>query len=180
MTELRFFFMALLITAAVLMAAGCVNPPQTPVTPAVTTIPASTEETTLSTPPSTTVPVTEPVVTANITRPAILNPDYIKMDAESYKSGEVVEFKLINRGTGTVVCPATDPGYTISFLPEGGSAVFVASGGAQTREVTKLTPSTWTKAYTLNTANLTPGTYIVEFNCDTGYSREFVVTPGNK
>lgn len=177
MTPFR-IILALLVLAALLLAAGCVTQP-------VTTAPATGDLTPVSTPSGTQEePLAEKttikpivVVTKTVTPTPTENkhPDYIKLDAEVYKAGEVVVFQLINRGTGTIRCTTSEPGYTISLLAGNRSSFVVASGGGTLQKITELPPSTSTRRYTLNTVNLTPGMYLVEFDCDTGFAREFVI-----
>ncbi|MFA5266687.1 MAG: hypothetical protein WC379_01850 [Methanoregula sp.] len=183
MTRIRIIF-TLLLLAALLLAAGCVNPPQKTAAPDSTAAPATDDlaggsalPATQAVSPAATLTETTIAVPAKVvTSPReIKNPDYIKMDAENYKVGEIVEFKLINRGTTTIHCSTTDPGYSVSLLSGDGTPSVVARSGGTSPVITGIPPSTPTRTYTLNTVNLTPGKYLIEFDCEKGIAREFVL-----
>jgi hypothetical protein len=186
---------ALVLVAAMVMAAGCESLPQKPVSPVTITATISAPPPTTSA--STTMPTISPEVTIlqqPNTVPSTLtthesvpvdpvpetpsqskNQDYIKMDAENYHRGEVVEFYLRNIGTEPIECGTSEPGYSVSLLFQNGSRKIVSQSGGFLQVITEIPPGSATRTQTLDTTNWIAGRYLIQFGCGNGISREFIL-----
>jgi hypothetical protein len=196
MTPFRTTFALLLVIAVLLLAAGCTSQsPATPATasPAATNPPVvpSTRPVTISTPvvTLTTEPITIPVTTItketesvsqNTVAPvSTYHPEYIKMDATVYTPGEVVEFYLVNKGAEIKGCDYAHPTYTIYHLSPDGTRLEIAKNDPirAYRTVMTADPASATGPFSLDTGKLSPGRYLIRFDCGNNVSRDFVIQP---
>ena len=185
----------LLILAALLLAAGCASQENSDATASVT----ATK--TLSTIPTRLIPpTTSPVVTRStepdavpgtpaieesesqsesiVAQPGNNHPEYIRMDATIYKAGEVVEFYLVNKGPEITGCSYTHPTYTIYRLFRDGTREKVSSEDPARSYLTVISGdeiASSTGPFTLGTASLIPGRYLIRFDCGNNVAREFIL-----
>jgi hypothetical protein len=185
----------LLILAALLLAAGCASQENSdtaasaPATKTLSTIPTrSVPLTTLpvvtrSTEPDT-VPDTpaieesESLSESVIAQPGNSHPEYIRMDATIYKAGDVVEFYLVNRGPEITGCSYTHPTYTIYRLFRDGTREKVSSEDPDRSYLTVISGdeiASSTGPFTISTASLIPGRYLIRFDCGNNVAREFIL-----
>jgi len=187
----------MLLLAALLMAAGCTSDlgtpdgqtGMTPITP-MKTVPARSVTTTI--PPAVTmsaepeplpeVTPQEPVAAVTVssmTKPLSTNyhPDYITMDANVYKVGEVVLFYLVNRGPEIRGCDYSHPAYSVYHLSPDGTRLVVSTSDPNRSYTTVMSgdPGSSTGPFSLGTGRLSPGRYLIRFDCGNNVGREFVL-----
>jgi hypothetical protein len=184
----------LLVLAALLLAAGCTSPENsdaaagTTATNTLSTIstrqvtPTFTPEITLTEPEP--VPVTptntETKSSAGITiaQSGNYHSEYIKMDATLYKAGEVVQFYLVNKGPEITGCSFTHPAYTVYRELQDGTRQKIASDDpsrSYPMVIAKEEVASSTGPFTLDTARLIPGRYLIRFDCGNNVAREFIL-----
>jgi hypothetical protein len=141
----------MIATACLLLAAGCVG--EQPVTD------------------NTTDPATHPI---SRSEELVNTTDYIKMDADVYNVGEIVEFYMVNQGSEPLPCynsPITFRVYrhnennTWDLQPEPQETV--------TDYLVYMKPGEKTRVFRLITTNWTPGRYKIASVCRV--SREFEI-----
>jgi hypothetical protein len=195
MTPIRTTLLLLLVLTVLLLAAGCTS--QSPSAPASASPTATNPPTILSTRPVTTlntpvvtlttesepVPVTsimketESISQSTIAPPSNYHPDYIKLDATVYTVGEVVQFYLVNKGSEIKGCDYAHPTYTIYHLSPDGTRLEVSKNDPvrSYRTVMTADPSSATGPFSLDTSKLSPGRYLIRFDCGNNVSRDFVI-----
>ena len=196
MTRVRIIF-SLLLLAALMLAAGCESesaPASAPASPAATpTLAKMTPRYTATTPilpvetpradpelvpESTLAKETESLSPGTVAPPANYHPEYIRMDATTYSVGEVVQFYLVNKGSEIKGCDYAHPPYTIFLrLPDDTRRV-IASGDPARSCLTVISEgeiASSTGPFSLDTRKLTPGRYIIRFDCGNRVAREFVI-----
>ena len=150
-----------IIIICILIVTGC------------TTKPVLDNQTITSTSPIAS-PTTQPskaLYKVTIVQPNSTHPEFIKMDADVYNQGEVIEFYLINEGSEKLACANTPPSFGIyhqlnyswEFLTE--QVETVAPGFSH------LEPGESTRVRRIITTTWTPGRYKIVSDC--GISREF-------
>ena len=189
-------FTLLLVLAVLLLAAGCTSQSlSAPVTASPT---ATNPQTIISTQPVTTIitpvitPSTEPApapVTSiiketesisqnTVAQPSNYHPEYIKMDATVYTVGEVVLFSLVNKGSEIKGCDYAHPTYTIYHLSPDGTRLEVSKNDPVRSYRTVMSigdPGSATGPFSLDTSKLSPGRYLIRFDCGNNVSRDFVI-----
>jgi hypothetical protein len=193
MTSFRTILALLLVSTVLLLAAGCTSqspspaqaspaattPIAVPSTPVVTKITPAVIPTTEPepVPVTTTVRETEPAAQNTIADPGSYHPEYIKLDATSYTVGEVVQFYLVNKGAEITGCDYAHPIYTIYHLSPDGTRLAVSAGDPARayRTVMSVEPSTATGPFSLDTSKLSPGRYLIRFDCGNNVARDFVI-----
>jgi hypothetical protein len=196
MTLVRPILSLLLALAVLLLAAGCTSQPQTPAAPASTTAavtlaPVTTQEVITTIPPVvniTTEPEPVPVTTTSQkpeSSPAVTvdlsanyYPEYIRMDATTYSVGEVVQFFLVNKGSEIKGCDYAHPAYTIYSLSPDGSRLPVSASDpirAYRTVMSEGEPASATGPFSLDTGKISPGKYLIRFDCGNNVAREFEI-----
>ena len=196
MTSFRPILVILFALAILLLAAGCTSQPQAPAAPASTTAadmltPITPQEEITTIPPAVTIPTEPepvpvvttsqkpesiPAVTVNLS--ANSHPEYIRMDATAYSVGEVVQFYLVNKGSEINGCDYAHPAYTIYSLSPDGSRLPVSASDpirAYRTVMSGSEPASATGPFSLDTAKLSPGTYLIRFDCGNNVAREFEI-----
>ena len=195
MTRIRIIFSLLLLLAVLLLAAGCESesaPASAPASPTathtlvkITTRQATTIPPVVITsaepepvPETILVKETESLSLGTVAPPANYHPEYIRMDATTYSVGEVVQFYLVNKGSEIKGCDYSHPPYTIYLhLPDDTRRV-IASGDPTRSYLTVISDgeiASSTGPFSLDTRKLTPGRYIIRFDCGNNVAREFVI-----
>jgi len=187
----------MLLLTALLMVAGCTSESGTPAAPTGTTsittlktVPARSVTTTI--PPAVTmsaepepvfeVTTQEPVAAVTISSmtnalSTNYHPDYITMDATVYKVGEVVLFYLVNRGPEIRGCDYSHPAYSVYHLSPDGTRLMVSTHDPNRSYTTVMSgdPGSSTGPFSLDTGRLSPGRYLIRFDCGNNVGREFVL-----
>jgi hypothetical protein len=100
----------------------------------------------------------------------------IKMDTDVYNLGEVVEFYLINEGSGTLECSNDPPTFSVKF--QTGSGIWSTRMGTDTTaeaNKTYLGYGKSTRVYRFITTGWEPNRYRIVSDC--GVYREFLLRP---
>lgn len=182
----------MLFLTAFLLAAGCESQNPAPAAPADTTV---TTQNTL--PPRTISTTNPPLVTTSrepepspevTTEVQVLTPDativvsgnyhqeYIRMDATTYSVGEVVQFFLVNKGPEISGCDYSHPAYTVYHLSPTGTRLPIAASDPARSYMTVISdPNSATGPFSLDTRKLSPGRYLIRFDCGNNVAREFVI-----
>jgi hypothetical protein len=160
MTPFRFITILLVLTGALIFAAGCTSPfPGGNVTPAATPAGdqiAASYKVTLHQPDA--------------------RSEYIHMDTDIYNIGEVVEFTVTNDGSGTLVCAGDPPSFSVKFQGINGAwATRMGTDTPDTAKKSSLKPGASTSIYRFVTDGWDPGRYRIEHDC--GVVREFILKP---
>ncbi|MDD1681944.1 MAG: hypothetical protein LUQ35_10055, partial [Methanoregula sp.] len=182
----------MLLLTMLLLVAGCESQNPAPAAPAGTTVPAlntlppRTIATTL--PPAVTtsmepepvpeVTIGEPVLTpaATIVVSGNYHQEYIRMDATTYSVGEVVQFYLVNKGPEISGCDYAHPAYTVYHLSPTGTRLPIATYDPARSYMTVISdPNSATGPFSLDTRKLSPGRYLIRFDCGNHVAREFVI-----
>lgn len=182
----------MLLLTTLLLAAGCESQDQAPAAPAGTTVtiqktlPPRTLATTIP-PAVTTSSEPEPVPEVTTQEP-VLSPvativvsgnyhqEYIRMDATTYSVGEVVQFYLVNKGPEISGCDFAYPAYTVYHLSPTGTRLPIATYDPARRYMTVISdPDSATGPFSLDTRKLSPGRYLIRFDCGNNVAREFVI-----
>ena len=192
MISFRTIPVLLFVLALLLLAAGCESPPDTAALPGTTPSTTATKipvrHVTTTTPLPTIItgesePVTEitalPETSAAGTsrQSASYLPEYIRMDAETYNAGDIVQFYLVNRGAGITGCDYARPAFTIYQIFPDGTRRKVSGNipGISYRAVMTGDPGSATGPLSFNTAGMVPGRYLIRFDCGSNVAREFVI-----
>jgi hypothetical protein len=145
-----------------------------------TTKPVLDNQTSTSTSPITS-PTTQPskaLYKVTIAQPNSTHPEFIKMDADVYNQGEVIEFYLKNEGNDSLICMGDVFHYGIAH-EENGSWKYQPKPIKTTLAITvvptrsEMAPGSSTQLFRLITTGWVPGKYKIEF-CS-GISREFIL-----
>jgi len=195
MTRIRIIFSLLLLITALLLVAGCESasaPASGPASPTATHTLAkiTTRHVTTTIPPveitsepepvpeTTFAKETESLSPGTVAPPANYHPEYIRMDATTYSVGEVVQFYLVNKGSEIKGCDYAHPPYTVYLrLPDDTRRV-IASGDPARSYLTVISGeeiASSTGPFNLDTRKLTPGRYIIRFDCGNNVAREFMI-----
>jgi hypothetical protein len=195
MTPIRTVF-SLILLAALLLAAGCESESPSDAAPASTTAThtltkISTRHVTTTIPPAVTlrnepepVPVTgiiqesESRSQGTVSPLGNYHPEYIKMDATVYTPGEVVQFYLVNKGPEITGCDYSHPPYTIFHLSPDGTRLKVSSNDpnrSYNMVISEGEPGSATGPFSLDTRRLSPGRYLIRFDCGNNVARDFVI-----
>jgi len=182
----------LFVLALLLLAAGCETTPDTavppgtapaitpakiPVRPVTTPIPPVTSGT-ADTEPVTEITALQETSTAETSRQSAgYHPEYIRMDAETYNAGDVVQFYLVNRGTEIKGCDYAQPAFTIYQIYPDGTRRKVSGNipGISYQVVMTGDPGSATGPLNFNTAGMVPGRYLIRFDCGNNVAKEFVI-----
>jgi hypothetical protein len=196
MTPIRTTLTLMLVLAVLLLAAGCESQSPQSAAPAGTTatqnpVTTPTRQVTTTIPPAITVsneqeqvPVTtitrkpESLTQATVAQPGNYHPEYIKMDATTYSVGEVVQFYLVNKGPEITGCDYAHPAYTIYHLSPDGTRLEVSANDPNRSYITVISlsePGSATGPFSLDTRKLSPGRYLIRFDCGNSVAREFVI-----
>jgi len=153
-----------LILVVILLAPGC------------TTLPVSDHPmgSPSPAPPASATPASVALYKVAIPQEAGSHADYLRMDTDVYNQGEVVEFYVVNGGSGPLKCGSSPYVYTVEYRRDDGSWNTVPEP-VETVEatITYLKPGQATAVRRFVTANWTPGLYRIAYDC--GISREFVI-----
>ncbi len=162
MTPLRTMLAVMMVIAGLLLAAGCVGS-QPDAGNQTEPIPQTT----------TTSPMRESLVLYKVTIPQE-NPraDFIKMEADVYNVGEVVEFSMVYEGEGVLQCPNLDLTYRVFYIRENGTSVTKIPGGMVQPMISYHQPGEHRGPFRFATTGWEPGRYRIEFDCG-GIYREF-------
>jgi hypothetical protein len=182
--------------AVLLFTAGCESesaPASAPAGPAAThtlsKIPTRHVTTTIPTvvttgtepepvPETTRAKETESLSPGTVAPPANNHPEYIRMDATTYSVGEVVQFYLVNKGSEIKGCDYAHPPYTVYLRLPDDSRRTIASGNPARSYLTVISEgeiASSTGPFSLDTSKLTPGRYIIRFDCGNNVAREFMI-----
>ena len=182
----------LLVLALLLLAAGCESPTDTaaptgttaltstskiPVRTVTTTIPPVTLVTGKTEPAEEITALPETSAAGTVRQPVSYHPEYIRMDAETYNAGDIVEFYLVNRGEEIKGCDFAQPAFSIFQLFPDGTRRKVSGNipGISYRAVMTADPGSATGPLSFNTAGMVPGRYLIRFDCGNNVAREFVI-----
>lgn len=160
MTPFRVTFALLLVMVAVLLAAGCAGQQ------------VAVENRT--TPVTQTIQESKPLYNGTIAQPDSTHPEYIKMDADVFNVGEVVEFYMINEGSEILTCANWQPSYSVLLLLDNGTRQRVADSGVVQPAISYIKPGSVTPHYRIETTGWEPGRYLIRFDCN-AVSREFIL-----
>ena len=182
----------MLLLAALLLVAGCESQDQAPAAPGGTTI--TTQKTLPPRTIATTIPPTvaisrepEPVPEVTTQEPSLspaativvsgnYHQEYIRMDATTYSVGEVVQFYLVNKGPEISGCDYAHPAYTVYHLSPTGTRLPIATYDPARSYMTVISdPNSATGPFSLDTRKLSPGRYLIRFDCGNNVAREFVI-----
>ena len=98
------------------------------------------------------------------------------MDATTYSVGEVVQFYLVNKGPEISGCDYAHPAYTVYHLSPTGTRLPIATYDPARRYMTVISdPNSATGPFSLDTRKLSPGRYLIRFDCGNNVAREFVI-----
>lgn len=183
-----------LCMTALLLVAGCTSEPEASADPGTTTTAPTLKTlpvryTTTTIPPAVTMGEPEPSLDVSPKKPAAppsptislqtnYHPDYIRMDATVYKVGEVVLFYLVNRGPEISGCNVTHPAYSVYHLSPDGTRLKVATHDPTRAFMTVISredPGSSTGPFSLDTSRLSPGRYLIRFDCGNNVGREFML-----
>lgn len=156
----------LILIMYMLMTAGCTTTPVLDNRTAETHTPITTHSV---------VPESKAPYQGTLTQPDnTIPPDFIKMDSGVFNKGEVIEFYLVNEGSGTLTCYNTPPSVTI-FRQMANDSWEIQLEFEETKvpAISYVKPGESTRARRITTTNLLPGRYKVVFDC--GISREFEI-----
>lgn len=163
MIPLRTILVIQLVLLTVLLMTGCVGQsnPVNQTTPATQTIQESVA-----------------LYKVTITQLKSTRPDYIKMDADVYNQGEVIEFYLKNEGSETLTCLGDFSSYRI-YNETNEFWAYPTITGYQNfiivvPTLSEIAPGSSTKAFRINTVDWVPGRYRIQFSC-LGISRKFLI-----
>lgn len=102
--------------------------------------------------------------------------EYIRMDATTYSVGEVVQFFLVNKGPEISGCDYSHPAYTVYHLSPTGTRLPIAASDPARSYMTVISdPNSATGPFSLDTRKLSPGRYLIRFDCGNNVAREFVI-----
>jgi len=124
------------------------------------------------------VTIGEPVLTpaATIVVSGNYHQEYIRMDATTYSVGEVVQFYLVNKGPEISGCDYAHPAYTVYHLSPTGTRLPIATYDPARSYMTVISdPNSATGPFSLDTRKLSPGRYLIRFDCGNNVAREFVI-----
>ncbi|MFA4849727.1 MAG: hypothetical protein WC626_08370 [Methanoregula sp.] len=100
----------------------------------------------------------------------------IKMDTDVYNIGEVVEFYILNEGTGKLACSNDPPTFLVKFQTDSGKwATRVGTDKPVETNKTYLEPGKSTTMYRFVTNGWEPNRYRIVSDC--GVYREFLLRP---
>jgi hypothetical protein len=168
MTPPRATLALLLLVAAVLLAAGCAGKPA---------VDNHTDTSISGISPA--VPQSKSLNNMTVVRQDNTHPEYIKMDADRYNVGEIVEFYLKNEGNETLSCMGDISSYRV-YNESDESWLYPPVPVEPHPLITilptlsEIVPGSSTSVFRINTAGWVPGTYRVQFGC-LGISREYVI-----
>jgi hypothetical protein len=119
-----------------------------------------------------------PVTLAASWRATINQPDassgYVKIDSDVYNIGEVVEFTIMNEGSGTLQCAGDPPSFSVKTQTPGGEWATKMGPGESNRTVqSSLAPGVSTRRYAFVTTGWEPGRYRIVHDC--GVNHEFLI-----
>jgi hypothetical protein len=100
----------------------------------------------------------------------------IRMDTDLYNIGEVVQFTVTNRGSGTLHCAGYPPSFSVKF--QGINGAWITRLGPEKPNATQtssLEPGKSTQVYAFVTSGWEPGRYRIVHDC--GVVREFILRP---
>ena len=159
-----------LIIICILIVTGC------------TTKPVLDNQTSTSTSPIAS-PTTQPskaLYKVTIAQPNSTHPEFIKMDADVYNQGEVIEFYLKNEGNDSLTCMGDFSSYRMYYKEIDGSWKYLP-GPIEPRPAmtviytrSEMAPGSSTKVFRLITIGWVPGKYRIQFDC-MEISREFIL-----
>lgn len=153
-----------IVMIAVMLAVGCTT----------TTDPDNLTGTFTQTRVTPTMEKIGPFYKVTITQPEGIHPDYIKMDSDLFNQGEIIDFHVVNEGSGSLACWRTIPSKNFHLYRQIGTWESQPEPtGTHTDYGYYLKPGESTPVQQLNTADLTPGHYKIVTEC--GVSREFEI-----
>ncbi|MFA5211847.1 MAG: hypothetical protein WC406_00785 [Methanoregula sp.] len=159
-----------IIIICILIVTGC------------TTKPVLDNQTSASTSPITS-PTTQPskaLYKVTIAQPNSTHPEFIKMDADVYNQGEVIEFYLKNEGNDSLICMGDFSRYRMYYKEITGSWKYLPGPIEPRPAITvvptrsEMAPGSSTKVFRLITTGWVPGRYMIQFDC-MGISRQFEI-----
>jgi len=152
---------ALFLTLAFLLTAGCSTIPvqHNAASSEIVPVPQTTEK-------------PGPYYRVTIDQAESNHPDYLKMDSDIYKQGEVIEFFVTNLGSESLSCWHDYPSFSL-YRQVGTWESLTKREGYQTDYGYYLQRGESTAVERLNTSDLTPGHYKIVTDC--GISREFEI-----
>lgn len=185
----------LFVLAVVLLTAACESPADNPAPVSDTTMPpfqvkVPVSHVTSTIPPATGITektdaipeipatgITDTFAAGTSIPPASNHPEYIRMDADFYNAGDIVEFYLVNRGDEIKGCDHAQPAFSVYQIFQDGTRRKVAGNipGIIYRATMTDEPSTATGPLTFNSAGMLPGRYLIRFDCGDNVAREFVI-----
>jgi hypothetical protein len=99
---------------------------------------------------------------------------YVKMDTDIYNIGEVVEFTVINEGSGTLQCAGAPPSFSVNFQTGNGRwATRMGTGEPNGSVKSPLPPGASTQVYRFVTTGWDPGRYRIVHDC--GVERDILI-----
>jgi len=108
------------------------------------------------------------------------HPEYFKMDSDVYNQGEIIEFSVVNEGSGSLACDRFIPSLGFSLYRQVGTWELQPIGdssrlqqGVHTDYGYYLQPGGSEPVRHLSTTDLVPGHYKIVTEC--GVSREFEI-----
>ena len=101
--------------------------------------------------------------------------DYVKMDRDIYKTGDTIEFYLVNQETSLMECVNAVPTFRIYRLLENGTSVVIVNHGIVQPGVSYMQPGESSTVFNIPlTKKWMPGLYRIQFDCGS-VSRKFMI-----
>ena len=160
-----------IVLVALLLVAGCTTPSTQG---NLTGFPAQTHV-------STTKEKSVLFYQVTIPQPDNIHPDYLKMDSDIFNQGEVIEFYVVNEGSGSLACWRTIPSLQYHLYRQIGTWELQPepeSTGAYTDYGYYLQPGESTPIQQVSTADLVPGHYKIVTDCEISREFEIHAVPG--
>jgi hypothetical protein len=115
----------------------------------------------------------ERITEKTIPQPNDSHADYVKMLKDIYNPGEEIKFYLVNDENSLMSCYNWEPHYYVSNILENGTNIqFIGPTGMIQPGINYLGPGESSRVFNLNTTNWTPGLFNIRFDCG-GVNRQF-------
>ena len=151
------------LLASVLLAPGC-----------TTTVPGNRTGPVSPAPATSTTPASVALYRVTIPQEEGSHADYLIMDSDVYNQGEVVEFYVMNEGSGAIRCGSSPFTYMVQYRKTDGSWGTLPEPSETVEPIISyLKPGQATATRRFVTAGWPPGLYRIVYDC--GISREFMV-----
>ena len=96
------------------------------------------------------------------------------MDRDIYKTGDSLEFYLVNQETTLMECVNAEPTFRIYRLSENGTSFMIVNHGIVQPGISYLQPGESSTAFNIPLTKWMPGLYRIQFDCGS-VSRKFKI-----